>query len=84
MIILEPVKLIHVHTDDWEGIYVDGLINTQNHSLNSSDWIDVISWHQLFQEEIERYYVNYEYMEYAGEFPSRFENIPKKHLKQEG
>lgn len=80
---MKSVNLIIVHNEggDWEGIFVNGILETESHNLYTRDWIDLIHKYKTFGE-ITRYDVQDEYMSEIGSFPNKFDEIPKEFLVQ--
>jgi len=77
---MSSVSLILVVTDDWQGVYVDGVLEHEGHRIEGSDWIRIIGRHKNFGE-IESYWADEEYMHDVGNFPNKFEDLPKDILE---
>jgi len=59
--------------DDWEGIYIDGKLKYQNHSIN---WWDLL---KVLGIEFESLYVSEKYLgETVTQLPLNINEIPKK------
>jgi hypothetical protein len=79
-----PLKasLIFVSTDDWEGIYINGELEYENHRLHSGDWIEIIRKFNGFRE-VKRFWADEEYMHDVGSYPTKFEDFPEGVLSEE-
>lgn len=58
------MKLTHVMADDWEGLYMDGKIVDQGHTIN---WQTMIE--NIFGVSVESVEANYEWLEKQGYYP---------------
>jgi len=72
--------LIYVSSShgDWCGIYLDGLMHTEGHSIPVHDWMDLLQNHDV--QQTEQYEVDGEYLEFGG-LPEAFTDIPKDKLQ---
>jgi hypothetical protein len=74
------VILISCESDDWEGIYVDGFLLDEGHSLSNSHFISLIRTYKNFNS-IEQKWITDEGMDEVGcSFPTQYNDIPKKYL----
>ena len=64
----------HVKSDDWEGLYVDGFIQDQNHSLRVDSLGYLVNLFSL--EDYRSFYVCGEWMEEQGYLPENIKDIP--------
>lgn len=65
---------IHVSgPDDWEGLYVDGRMESQNHSLN---WPYLLVNCLSLPTTFERRFVTDDYLSEEGNLPERLADIP--------
>lgn len=68
-------RVVIAYVDDWEGLYVNGDLETEDHRIRQHDFIDLIRKYKSF-ESIERMEVSEERIEELGfSFPQRLENI---------
>lgn len=72
--------LIYVRGDDWEGLYVNGIIHYQNHSLRVGHVIQIIKECDTI-EVVYEYDVESHWMEEMGYLPEFFSDIPKDVLQ---
>lgn len=70
---------IYVSTDDWEGIYINGVLEYENHSIPTHVWLDILRKNNYYLD-VESYYVDEEYMHDLGCFPDKFSKLPKEVL----
>lgn len=70
---------IYVSTVDWEGIYINGELRYENHSIPTHVWLDILRDNRYYLD-VETYYVDEEYMADLGNFPSQFSKLPKEVL----
>ncbi|TCJ00008.1 hypothetical protein [Cytobacillus praedii] len=81
---MEGYSLTLVRSDDgdWEGLYVDGILDIEGHSLSNYDWIDLITRHNYIVS-IEQFYINGELLEEIGaSFPYKLSEIPNGYLRK--
>lgn len=72
------MRINYVVTDDWEGIYIDGILIDSGHSIKASDLLEILEEFKLItykQEGIEQ-----DYMEDMGDLPKHYKNIEKDQL----
>lgn len=74
MITQKKVIVVKDEHGEWEGIYLDGDLWTEGHSLRDSDWVELINGHHLESAEIK--YVNAIWMEDNGVLPQHYQDIP--------
>lgn len=67
---------------DWYGIYINGRLEYENHSIPDHIWLDIIRKNNYYVE-MKTFEVIDMYMESVGNFPSEFKGIPKGALKNE-
>jgi hypothetical protein len=72
-------KLIFVQTDDWEVLYVNGKLNSENHRMQAGDWLELLIDFKCFAT-VETFWVDEDYMHDLGNFPDRFSDLPKEVL----
>lgn len=59
----------------WPGIYLDNELWTEDHSLHTQDWAELINNHHLESVDVEE--VDGEWLEECGNLPQRYQDIPK-------
>lgn len=70
--------IVKTENGDWEGIYVNGTLFTEGHSLSTDDYCDLISMYKTFNPDIKRIEVTMEQMEeFAGYFPNDYKELEK-------
>lgn len=74
-------KLIYVLSSDgdWSGIYIDGKLDYEGHSIPAWVWMDCINLASL--TEACSFEVDGLWLEEYGSFPLTFEDIPKDQFK---
>jgi hypothetical protein len=79
MVVHKNVTLCTSTDCDWIGLYLDGQLWTEKHSLSNSDWIELITYHYI--ESVTQYEVDNEWLEdQGGTFPEQLNDIPKSAL----
>lgn len=69
---------------DWSGLYVNGKLFHEGHSLDEQIWCDLIINYKEFTGTIDCYWFDEDSMiELGDRFPDSFEDIPKEMLKGE-
>ncbi|MBM7598232.1 hypothetical protein JOC34_000589 [Virgibacillus halotolerans] len=77
---MDDAKTITVVTgDDWSGVYIDGLLDREGHSIDCSDMLEIIDSYKCFKN-VADYEIDLEYLEDLGSLPYKFEDIPKEKL----
>ena len=61
--------------DDWEGLYIDGKLVMENHSLRVEDVLEAC------QVKFDSHWVDDDWMCNRGRFPEKFEDVPKDKYK---
>lgn len=64
--------------DDWEGLYVEGKLKTESHSLNVREVLSLLVGIKI--ERVSRIYIEQDYMEEIGSLPSLLSDLPKNKL----
>lgn len=60
---------------DWSGIYLDNELWTEDHSLHTQDWAELINNHHLESVDVEE--VDGEWLEESGgRLPQHYQDIP--------
>lgn len=68
------VVIAIVDDGDWEGLYVNGELENQGHSIGSHGFIELINKYKTF-ESVESVYVTEEFVENLGGFPADIEIV---------
>ena len=63
-------NIVIVNADDWEGLYIDGDLKTEGHSLSLQNVLDILKIHTTF-----RYDVDYEWLEEIGRLPKSLSDV---------
>jgi hypothetical protein len=66
-------NFIYARGDDWEGIYVDGALVLQDHSVSLNDFAMLVAPLGPFHWKIQR--VDLDWLEYEGSLPMRIEDV---------
>lgn len=72
-------EFIHVHTYDWEGIYINGVLEYEGHDTPTYVSLDILRKNNYYID-VKLYRVHNKYMNEVGNFPDKFEDIPKEVL----
>lgn len=67
--------IITVYCDDWEGVYINGEIEYESHSVGSFAWTTIISKYQHFNSDIKSFEVDFDYMSDRGNLPHYFKEL---------
>lgn len=79
---MERYKLTLVRSDDgdWEGIYVNGVLHIEGHSLISRDWVDLLSECKNISE-VDYFVIEGKCLEEIGaSLPHYLSDIPRGYL----
>jgi hypothetical protein len=68
-------KLLILTTDDWEGLFIDGKLATEGHSISLYEFCKILGIKVDFKE------VDDEYMYEMGSFPQNLDEIPEDKIK---
>ncbi len=68
-------KLLILTADDWEGLFIDGKLVTEGHSIPLYEFCEVLGIKVDFKE------VDDEYMCEMGSFPQNLDEIPEDKIK---
>lgn len=70
-----------VSYDDWQALYLNGNVVTQDHQVRTDELIESLKdGYDTFEEH---FYENNEYMEEEGQFPDKLKDIPDLVLTKE-
>ncbi|MEK4025319.1 hypothetical protein [Sporosarcina sp. FSL W7-1283] len=71
---MEAVKVVIATYDDWEGLYVNGMLRTEGHSINHDDFVDLINEYKVF-ESIKIVEISEECLEVCGNCPEDLDSV---------
>lgn len=73
-------SLIYISSSngDWCGIYVDGQLYTEGHSIAVWEWLDIVENQSTFKTQ--NLEVEGDWLEEGGSFPQSFSDIPSEYL----
>lgn len=82
-VILKEFRIDFCETDDWQGVYINGEIHMENHSLSTADWLQLLITVLIDEGSpvVRRHYVDYDWIESGGHFPRLFEEFPEDVLE---
>lgn len=69
---------IIIRADDWEGLFVDGVLVYEHHEISRRELRELCKEHKINFSEIEEGWVTDDYDEYlsvAGGFPEKLEDV---------
>ncbi len=66
-------KMIIAESDGWIGIYVNGDLITEDHSIQPHEAVDIAIEYDV--TEVEREYVNQDWMDDLGAFPRNIKDV---------
>lgn len=69
-------KLIYVSSSDgdWCGVYLDGLLSTEGHSIHTDDWLYYLKLGSV--DSTDSFEVDWKWVAESGCFPKNFSDIP--------
>ena len=71
----KKVIIVNSAHGDWSGIYLDNELWTEDHSLHTQDWAELINNHHLESVDVEE--VDGEWLEESGgRLPQHYQDIP--------
>ena len=74
----------YVLGDDWHGVFVDGELYAEDHSISDDRWIFLmqkIVFENVEELEVRKWDVNYEWMDCMSHFPYLFDEIGEENLE---
>lgn len=74
----------YVATDDWEGMYINGILVLENHRIDLSSALRVLgSIEVLGTLNFKEFYIDYDILEteYGSSFPNTFSTFDQQHLE---
>lgn len=69
------VKINYVTGDDWQGLYIDGGLVEENHSIRITDLLEILEDRKLLTFDYHE--VDQGYLEDLGNLPDNFDDINK-------
>lgn len=76
MIIYKNITLVKSSDGDWEGLYLDNELYTENHSLRLEDVFEIINDHHISEALSFRVYSKWLENFMAGNLPNFLSDIP--------
>jgi len=74
---MTKISLFHAGSGDWEGLYVDGVLKMENHSLDATELL--VRLCEQLDFEFTNLYSDDEYLErYGNRCPDTWEEIKEK------
>lgn len=72
---MSAVKVTRVHDEhgEWEGLYVDGTLVDEGHSLDTHDVLTILG--KEFEFEVDEVEANGEWMEENGRLPTKLSQV---------
>jgi hypothetical protein len=73
-------KIVYIGAEDWEVLYVDGLMFAEGHHINEQYWFELGQMYPNYKyNDIKKYYFDENKVEKLNwDFPEKLEDIPKK------
>lgn len=69
------VTIITCESGDWEGLYVDGVLYTEGHSIRLHEFVDLVREYKNFSN-IKWYHISDVHMEWLGNsLPVKLEDV---------
>lgn len=75
-IMTNKISIVSTTDGDWYGLFVNGKVVFQGHSIPQHEMLDVLSKNQPFESE--NFEVDSEWLDGSGEFSEDFSDIPKE------
>ena len=72
------IDIKYVAGDDWQGLYIDGGLVEENHSIRITDLLEMLEDRRLLTFDYHE--VNQGYLEDLGNLPDKFDDIDKSEL----
>ncbi|MEG1567897.1 MAG: hypothetical protein RR347_09465 [Anaerovoracaceae bacterium] len=72
------MKVNYCVADDWQGIYVNGLLKEEEHEISIMEFLNIIveDWESDDKLEVCKFYIDQDWVEDYGNFPNSFTDIP--------
>lgn len=69
------MTIINCESGDWEGLYVNGILQYEGHSINARDFINLIRKYKVFKD-VQCFEISDEHMEKLGSsFPHNLRDV---------
>lgn len=75
---MSTLSYVSSSNGDWCGIYVDGQLYTEGHSITVWEWLDIVENQSTFKTQ--NLEVDGDWLEEGGSFPQSFSDIPSEYL----
>ena len=72
------IDIKYVAGDDWQGLYIDGGLVEENHSIRIIDLLEMLEGRGVLTFDYHE--VNQGYLEDLGNLPDKFDDIDKSEL----
>ena len=70
--------------DDWDGLYIDGVLAAQGHSIDALFLAEILLYRGVVVNQVFTYNVDQEWLEDVLEFPKQLEDIPQESINHIG
>lgn len=71
----KEITIVSCESGDWCGLYVEGVLEIEGHSLLKEDFINLIRKYKVFKDVI-HFVISEEHMEWlGGNFPSKLQDV---------
>lgn len=67
--VMAPIKIVIVNADDWQGLYINGVLKFENHSID----LDVFA--KFAGVELEEKWCNDDWLSERGRLPDRLDDV---------
>lgn len=75
------VAIVNFDSGDWEGIYVNGMLEYEGHRIPTHVLLGIMTKYQAFDDEYDSYWIIDSDDLDIGGLPYNFEDIPKEWLE---
>jgi hypothetical protein len=75
---LRKITIVYAEGKDWDAIYIDDELETENPHIYPINLINIIEKYQHFEPQIQKWYVKDAYLEGVGNYPTLLSDIPQK------
>lgn len=72
------MKINYVTGDDWQGLYVNGCLIEEGHTIRITDLLEILKDRKLLTFDYHE--IDQNYLEDLGSLPDKFEDIDKSEL----
>ena len=72
---IESVDIVYLAVEDWEGLYVNGLLEDEGHSVGVEDWIKKNVGNTLEIRSYDYFYFDSELDAYGNRFPDLLREV---------